>query len=440
MQTSIMSTTRCFTCENELPDSCFECTPAGRVRRRDCKACRQKIRTARSKAAAIAHKPEEARKPNACDKCGKGPDEVDFKWRSDTVCGGWRSTCNECINSKKYHEAYRQREREKDEAAFLERNAKTHREYMKKNPDKLKDQQTKQQSVPDRRIRAYITHAKARNILFAMVDKDAMMNKMGCPCNYCGHQHQPGEALNGLDRIDADHGYTEANTVACCSPCNAMKGCMLPDEFVNHVRDIIHASGMPTESCKRLKPFGGDNDRRAAGNVDKTYQLPEDMVLELVSAPCYMCSRQPAFGIDRFDSSIGYVADNVRPCCSKCNYVKKDWPYADVIGHVDKVYAYTRFWVLDDVNMMPLKTFTGTPCQPIALVSATTQKVVIVFPSKSKASSLTGASTSMIESAIASGKLFCGYIWKYCTGAEFRKDGEQLRDCYCILWKLCVSS
>ena len=40
---------------------------------------------------------------------------------------------------------------------------------------------------------------------------------------------------------------------------------------------------------------------------------------------CYYCNRSIAtVGLDRIDSSIGYSVDNVRSCCSRCNYMKLD--------------------------------------------------------------------------------------------------------------------
>ena len=40
---------------------------------------------------------------------------------------------------------------------------------------------------------------------------------------------------------------------------------------------------------------------------------------------CYYCNRSIAtVGLDRIDSSIGYIVNNVRPCCARCNRMKLD--------------------------------------------------------------------------------------------------------------------
>jgi hypothetical protein len=45
-------------------------------------------------------------------------------------------------------------------------------------------------------------------------------------------------------------------------------------------------------------------------------------------------------GIDRVDSSMGYVAGNVVPCCSTCNRMKLDHSYDDFIAHIKKIVAH----------------------------------------------------------------------------------------------------
>lgn len=40
---------------------------------------------------------------------------------------------------------------------------------------------------------------------------------------------------------------------------------------------------------------------------------------------CYYCNRSiDTIGLDRIDSSIGYIPENIRSCCARCNTMKLD--------------------------------------------------------------------------------------------------------------------
>jgi hypothetical protein len=45
-------------------------------------------------------------------------------------------------------------------------------------------------------------------------------------------------------------------------------------------------------------------------------------------------------GIDRVDSSKGYISTNIVPCCKRCNIAKRDFNEADFIAHAKKIAAY----------------------------------------------------------------------------------------------------
>ncbi len=117
----------CIQCAVTKPIDAFEVTTKdGKCRRAICKPCYSLLKKDRARAGAASHDPEAVPKPAACTNCGKGPDEVNFKWRKDVIQGGWRTECNACYNEKNYSEAYRKRERARDEDAYLARNAATH--------------------------------------------------------------------------------------------------------------------------------------------------------------------------------------------------------------------------------------------------------------------------------------------------------------------------
>ena len=45
-------------------------------------------------------------------------------------------------------------------------------------------------------------------------------------------------------------------------------------------------------------------------------------------------------GVDRLDSSIGYVKDNCVSCCKFCNYAKRSYSVEEFKEHISKIYNY----------------------------------------------------------------------------------------------------
>lgn len=192
-----MSTEQVRTCNGEckltLPLTKEHFEPYDGKFRMKCKKCRASDKAAKAKVASSSIDRNKVPKPKACMKCGKGYPEVDFKWRTDVQKGGWRAICNDHINEKKYYEAYRKREREKDESAYLARNAKTHLDWSRRNPDKVKEQQTKERVEVDRRIKSLVTEAKARGIFIDIDNLQKLKEKFVEPCFYCAFVPELGK-------------------------------------------------------------------------------------------------------------------------------------------------------------------------------------------------------------------------------------------------------
>lgn len=76
---------------------------------------------------------------------------------------------------------------------------------------------------------------------------------------------------------------------------------------------------------------------------------------ELIFSDCFFCGETPSRvytlgqgewtrdsvpvnGIDRIDSSSGYVSGNVLPCCTYCNYLKKDRNQDEFLLKIKQIY------------------------------------------------------------------------------------------------------
>lgn len=389
----------------------------------ECKKCRSAKKAGKAKAVAAAHDPASVPKPDACVTCGKGCPEVDFKWRSDTQKGGWRSSCNKCYGDKEYHTEYRKREREKDKEAFLARNAKNAAEWRARNPENVREQQMKERMDPDRRIKSLVTEAKARGIDIDIQDLESMKAMMSMPCTYCNYVPVVGrDYLNGLDRVDNRGSYTASNVVPACGLCNDIKGPQHIDEFIDSIRRIKkHLAIEDPTGRSNARALGGHRDARDAPKKDKRNTLTVEQKINLWSHPCYMCGRAPSFGIDRFDSDGDYTVANSRPCCTNCNYMKSDRTLDEFKHHVAAVAVHTQLWVLKDVSGMSFKTWTGIDRKPVAVLDSDGQ-MVMIFPSAGCAADTIGVARPAITKAVRTKCQCRGHLWTEASAKEYREQ------------------
>ncbi|MGO8948479.1 MAG: hypothetical protein ACLQUY_12625 [Ktedonobacterales bacterium] len=95
--------------------------------------------------------------------------------------------------------------------------------------------------------------------------------------------------------------------------------------------------------------------RKSARERGYAFDLNEDEFRSIIEQPCYYCSALPSRtfpgvkgtngeyvcnGIDRIDSTIGYVKGNVRPSCWICNRAKADMPEADFLAWVARIASF----------------------------------------------------------------------------------------------------
>jgi len=94
-----------------------------------------------------------------------------------------------------------------------------------------------------------------------------------------------------------------------------------------------------------------------------TCTLTGSEILDLVKSKCHYCGgefsnafvyKQKNFeyifyynGIDRIDSSKGYIKGNVLTCCKTCNVSKMDMNYDKFIEHITKIYKN----LIEDANI-----------------------------------------------------------------------------------------
>lgn len=85
---------------------------------------------------------------------------------------------------------------------------------------------------------------------------------------------------------------------------------------------------------------------------DKDFEISEDRFRELIDANCEYCGSSPVRivnskrynggylcnGIDRIDSSKGYIEGNVVTCCEQCNRMKLDYTLKEFLTKIEIIY------------------------------------------------------------------------------------------------------
>ena len=188
--------------------------------------------------------------------------------------------------------------------------------------------------------------AKNRNIEWKLTDDEALL-MIQSKCNYCDKL----VSFNGIDRIDNNKDYTTDNCVACCKYCNIMKSTYSENKFLKIVKYIL---------SKNLKIDEDSNEKHSkyfevathntynrfildANTQNKNVEINEDRYNKITSLPCHYCLNtfeKGAKGIDRINSSIGYIINNIKPCCKTCNMFKNDLSYDDFFNHLLNIYNF----------------------------------------------------------------------------------------------------
>lgn len=91
--------------------------------------------------------------------------------------------------------------------------------------------------------------------------------------------------------------------------------------------------------------------RRKAEKKGLIFDISYIQFLRTVKSNCYYCQKMPMRrapkaidgifymnGIDRLDSTKGYIDGNIVPCCMTCNKMKSDLSKRDFVNAIKKIY------------------------------------------------------------------------------------------------------
>lgn len=93
--------------------------------------------------------------------------------------------------------------------------------------------------------------------------------------------------------------------------------------------------------------------RSHAKTLSKEYLLTLEEVISLIESNCHYCGCEPSRlkaystkyasieyyynGIDRRNNNEGYTKENCVPCCTRCNFQKREMEYDDFLIHVKRI-------------------------------------------------------------------------------------------------------
>ena len=157
------------------------------------------------------------------------------------------------------------------------------------------------------------------------------------PClNAESRERQRKIALQNKDRVK------DPNKTKDCSICKVNK----PESNF----DIKRMAGSNLKSacirCSLLYIY-----RNRADRDGKEFTLSDDEFYGLIDRPCYMCDRfsydfMTISGIDRVNSSIGYIPSNCLPCCTRCNIRKH-------VSSLEELYEWAKIFQDAYENRIP---------------------------------------------------------------------------------------
>ena len=172
-------------------------------------------------------------------------------------------------------------------------------------------------------------------------------------CTYCNYYNE--DEINGIDRLDNSKGYILDNCISCCKHCNRMKHIFHPVFFIEKAKLIIKYQNNLLDDSERKEfytkwkiyihkiPTHYNYVKRITEEKrGLEYNLTKEEYENLIYKPCYLCGYKNIVGngLDRQDTSKGYLLDNVLPCCSSCNMMKAFYNKDDFINQMKKISEF----------------------------------------------------------------------------------------------------
>ena len=174
------------------------------------------------------------------------------------------------------------------------------------------------------KITVYKAAAKKQHILWAL-DEERCATLFQGDCTYCCTSVSENGRLSGIDRMNSGGDYVESNVVTCCWRCNESKCTVDPFTFIERCLHI-HGTKRYDNAWTVKTPGTYSGYKNDANRRGYTFEMTREQYDTFLETPCIYCKREITdtnkSGIDRRDSTKGYIEGNMDPCCTECNYMK----------------------------------------------------------------------------------------------------------------------
>jgi hypothetical protein len=91
---------------------------------------------------------------------------------------------------------------------------------------------------------------------------------------------------------------------------------------------------------------------KTAKDKNLEFSINKEIFINLIKQNCFYCNSEPiggpkdkrlhsntkCHGLDRLNSKNGYILENVVPCCTSCNYMKRDSSLEEFVNKINKIY------------------------------------------------------------------------------------------------------
>jgi hypothetical protein len=321
---------QCSVCCKSNPVDCY--VGANGQDTKTCKACRDEFARQNEK-----RDKEHVRELDR--KNSKKPERVAVK-------NEWNENNYEKVALKTMN--YRQRQIEGNYDEYMARNAHNAAKWRENNPEKVaENNENKKKSIPAS-FYMYQKRAEEYRLPFEFT-LDMFESLVRQPCYYCAIIQEKG--FNGIDRKNQKEGYIGENCVSCCKVCNFIKGSLDNITFVQRVEHILtiqkRISGNLYPDIFPNHTSCDYNDYQArAVKLGYDFQMTHKEYTDIINRNCYICDKPASNihtnGVDRFDNNIGYVSENIRPCCFECNVMKLDLLFDDFINKLTMIHSSNK--------------------------------------------------------------------------------------------------
>jgi len=188
-------------------------------------------------------------------------------------------------------------------------------------------------------------------------------NNKSCGCLHGGGReviNLKGQIFGRLEVIKSDHKDKRGKIIWKCK-CICGNTSLVTTQMLRRKQTV--SCGCYQKELRQLPAgIGAFNKilgqyKRGAKKSKRSFSLSKKQFKEITSQNCYYCGCQPSTsygdkpnhhcngsfvynGIDRIDNNRGYIKNNIVPCCTTCNIMKRNHSQKDFLAHVERIHKH----------------------------------------------------------------------------------------------------